>query len=278
MKITFLLSALAATLMCVTASPIDEPIKVQWLKSVRDKTIKPFAEPGSYQLEISGLSLDAFWGSANSDSFETVKTSVLNKKTNKTVKISSVSKPGYKSLHCTKDYSFCFQIETPKSACTVPSEVNLSFSVYINGERGVYTAGNVISCEPKKTGVLHNHSHIPKSKLVTTIPETLILEKKVLIIGMSFGNKTGQEFTDKFSVPLSAVHRLNRTYNERATLERQEVSGRPKALSIRDIRSLKCAVRKNRRAPLRDITNELPSKVSSVNVRRVLRDEGIFSR
>ncbi|KAF9153617.1 hypothetical protein BGX20_004868, partial [Mortierella sp. AD010] len=89
------------------------------------------------------------------------------------------------------------------------------------------------------------------------MPETLSLEKKALIVGMSLGHVSVKEIAEKFGVSIFVVYKLINTYKKRGTLKPKPSTGRPKILSIRDVRSLKRTVKKDRRTPLQDITNKL---------------------
>lgn len=102
-------------------------------------------------------------------------------------------------------------------------------------------------------------------------------EVRDVVVRLKENGFTGVEIAKVVRKSNSAVYNILRRAKERGTTERPMPPTKPRSLSERDMRTLERTVKKDREAPLRDITNTMPTKVSTSTVRRALHSRGIIN-
>ncbi|KAF9342941.1 hypothetical protein BGX26_006586, partial [Mortierella sp. AD094] len=80
------------------------------------------------------------------------------------------------------------------------------------------------------------------------------------IIGLWKANKTSAEFEAETGVPANAVRGIISTYKKRGTIVRPKSPEKPKTLSERDTKAIRRIIEQDRRTPLAEVTNQLPTK------------------
>ena len=90
------------------------------------------------------------------------------------------------------------------------------------------------------------------------------------IIGMSIAGASVRKIADELGLASSTVHFVIKRYKDSGSTENKTRSGRPKKLTERDCRHILRNLKKDRRAILQDITNEIPLNVSSSTIRHML--------
>ncbi|KAG0349658.1 hypothetical protein BGZ54_004297, partial [Gamsiella multidivaricata] len=86
------------------------------------------------------------------------------------------------------------------------------------------------------------------------MPKQLSMEEKGIIVGMSLAGLSHAEIATKRNTPKSTVTNIIHIYHQRGTAAHAPISGRPRALSERDIRSMIRNTKREGRVTLQDIT------------------------
>lgn len=102
--------------------------------------------------------------------------------------------------------------------------------------------------------------------------------EKGMVVGMWRHGAVHQEIADELDIPRRSVTTIIAAYRDRGNTLRPTTPTKPRKLSERDVRSLVRCTKRDRRAPLAEIAQNLPVKVSEATVRRALHAESIFSR
>lgn len=98
-----------------------------------------------------------------------------------------------------------------------------------------------------------------------------------MMVGMHRGGSSLSQIAVEFGRGKDVISKVLKRYRERGLVEVAKRSGRPRKLTDHDIRILKREIRKNRRAPLAELAQNLTTPVSSRTVRKKLHELGIMS-
>jgi len=109
------------------------------------------------------------------------------------------------------------------------------------------------------------------------MPKDSTKEERDIVVKMSLEGHKNEEIADTVGYTKSTVYKIIQRAKIRGTTERPMSPTKPRSLSVRDERALVRTVKRERDAPLQDITNTLPSKVSTRTVQRTLHSRGIAS-
>jgi transposase len=103
-------------------------------------------------------------------------------------------------------------------------------------------------------------------------------EQKATLVGMSRAGCRPPQIANEMKLPLNSIYTLLRRHKLLGTVETPHRPGRPRVMSDRDVRSVTRFAKGNRRATLAEITNSIPTTVSSRTVRKALSEQGLHSR
>lgn len=109
------------------------------------------------------------------------------------------------------------------------------------------------------------------------MPKHSTKEVRDVVVRLKEKGHTGKEIAEIIGMSSPTVSSIIRRYKERGTTERPMPPTKPRAFSERDMRTLQRVVKKDRDATLQDITNTMPTMVSTSTVRRALHSRGIIS-
>lgn len=107
---------------------------------------------------------------------------------------------------------------------------------------------------------------------------SLSTEEKATIVGMRKSGAKGPQIAAELGHPISTVYTVLENEKLRGTVVSPKPTGRPPKLTERDKRALGRALTGNRRAPLADVGNMLPTKVGTKTVRKAAHELGFNAR
>jgi transposase len=103
----------------------------------------------------------------------------------------------------------------------------------------------------------------------------LSAELRGQIVGMAKSDKSSREIGNQLGIPHTTIAYTIRRYKENSSNIDRKRSGRPAVLTERSKNLLRREAKRNRFKPLKEITNQLPVKVSVTTSRKALNERGL---